>query len=619
MALCLPLRQQHGDDAHLARRVVVDGERVAVLILAAVEVRVVADAAQRLDGRQLDGRLTRLLVLEVDGSGQVPVVLVVVARSVLVALLALLVPALAAHHLVAQGVLVPVQPLHLRRLQVLRVRHHLRQRQLAEQHLLRLLRQRQHVLLHAAQQVRRRQVPQLHAARVGVRDLLRACELEAARVDGHLERLSKGGQVAELAGVDEVEERPQFAELVLQRRPREHDPVRRRKLFDGTGCEGARVADVVSLVEDDVVELDDVGVREQPNLLAHPVVRREQDGVAGVQRLQQRLPVVRPVRRGRERARRVQAHDAHLRHPLVELPHPLRHERHRAHHDHRTLQQAAPVQPRDEGRNLHRLPHPHLVAQHAARLLQVQLPQPLHSRLLVLEQRVPHRRSQPETLRPRGPRRVLPPGRTLEHYFFVGLFVAGVGGSLLAGAAGGAVVVFGRERLLRHNVAVELVQRGRRGLHRAAAAAAALPQQRIPLLLRAADVAAALPVAFQARVEDAQRAVVCAHHRTPRRRRRHDARDLGQLAAQVRTLDAVSHHCVLVHGRRRRPTAAAPNTLPFVAQREPNRIVVARAAFPTKRGGFGPHLPPRLTGLLLHGVPRDHAGRRVAAAAAAAV
>ena len=63
----------------------------------------------------------------------------------------------------------------------------------------------------------------LHAAGVGVAPLS----------DGHGELLEEDGERAELAREDEVEERPEFLEVVLQWRPGEDEAMRRGEGLDG--------------------------------------------------------------------------------------------------------------------------------------------------------------------------------------------------------------------------------------------------------------------------------------------------------------------------------------------------------------------------------------------------
>jgi hypothetical protein len=62
----------------------------------------------------------------------------------------------------------------------------------------------------------------------GGRDL-RACTIEKAP-----ELLHEDGQGPQLAGVDEVEEAPELPKIVLQRRPRQDEPVRRVQLLHGS-------------------------------------------------------------------------------------------------------------------------------------------------------------------------------------------------------------------------------------------------------------------------------------------------------------------------------------------------------------------------------------------------
>ena len=64
------------------------------------------------------------------------------------------------------------------------------------------------------------------------------------------------GAGAEHAGVQELEERPELAEVVLDRRAAERQAVPAAEQAGGLGRLAVGVLDRLRLVEDDVVELD---------------------------------------------------------------------------------------------------------------------------------------------------------------------------------------------------------------------------------------------------------------------------------------------------------------------------------------------------------------------------
>eukprot|EP00966_Prymnesium_polylepis_P210782 4880974-Prymnesium_polylepis.1 len=129
-------------------------------------------------------------------------------------------------------------------------------RQLAEEHLLRLVGQVElDVGLQPPQQVWPDQVAQDERA------LVRGLHLEVGRVgigtggDGYRKLLLEGGQCAQLAREDKVEERPELRQPVLDGRAREDDAVGRVEALADEGHLRVRVADLVALVEDHVLPL----------------------------------------------------------------------------------------------------------------------------------------------------------------------------------------------------------------------------------------------------------------------------------------------------------------------------------------------------------------------------
>ena len=215
-----------------------------------------------------------------------------------------------------------------------------------------------------------------------------------ARGDGQPELLLEGGQRAELAREDEVEERPELGELVLDGRAREDEPVARVEALADLRDGGVGVADLVALVEHDVLPLL---LQQQPRVLPHRLVRRDQHRA--------RAALARAHHAAHDRGARgrvaragavVQQLRLNLRRPPPQLAHPLAHHRRGRHHDARP-RAATVVERGPDAHHLQRLAEAHLVAHHAAGLLPVQLPQPLDAGLLVREEVLPQpaRHAQP--------------------------------------------------------------------------------------------------------------------------------------------------------------------------------------------------------------------------------
>ena len=70
-----------------------------------------------------------------------------------------------------------------------------------------------------------------------------------ALVDGHLEGLAELGLLAQVAGIEEVEDRPEIAQAVLDGRAGQGQAMRRRQLQDRARLGGLRILDVLGLVD----------------------------------------------------------------------------------------------------------------------------------------------------------------------------------------------------------------------------------------------------------------------------------------------------------------------------------------------------------------------------------
>ena len=86
----------------------------------------------------------------------------------------------------------------------------------------------------------------------------------------------EGGRGAEQAGIQELEQAPQLAEVVLDRRPAQRQPVLRADQPRGLGRRRVRVLDRLRLVEDRVLELD---VLEEQRVAPQRAVAGEDDVV----------------------------------------------------------------------------------------------------------------------------------------------------------------------------------------------------------------------------------------------------------------------------------------------------------------------------------------------------
>jgi hypothetical protein len=184
-----------------------------------------------------------------------------------------------------------------------------------------------------------------------------------------LERLVVGAQQRRLARP--VEEHPELLERVDDRRAGHENAVRRLELAARHRDLLGRVLDRVALVEHDVVPLHR---RQLLGARADHAVRRQADAAVALQAGEVALPLA--------LARAVEQHDGRLRTPDGQLALPVVEQRRRQ-HDERAIDHAGVERGAQERADLHRLAHAHVVAQNAAVLLQVQLPQPRDSGALV--------------------------------------------------------------------------------------------------------------------------------------------------------------------------------------------------------------------------------------------
>ena len=121
------------------------------------------------------------------------------------------------------------------------------------------------ITFHSTKQIWIDRVPQYGGT------LVRSCYLRARRIgvsaqrDGDRKVLHEDGQCSQSTGKDEIEQGPQFLQVVLQRRSRENDSVRGWKFFDCERNLSVRVPDLMTLVQDDVIEV----LLEQVRLVGH--------------------------------------------------------------------------------------------------------------------------------------------------------------------------------------------------------------------------------------------------------------------------------------------------------------------------------------------------------------
>ncbi|MNM56734.1 hypothetical protein D3C81_679110 [compost metagenome] len=228
----------------------------------------------------------------------------------------------------------------------------LRPRQFHLAHHLRLRRQfLGHVIFRAAQQERLDAAVQQHAAQRVVLAFDRMAELG---VEGFL--------VAQQARQQEVELRPQFAQVVFQRRAGQTQAVARAQQARALRRLAARILDVVRFVEDDQVEI----------MLAQGFLVARQQGVGG----QHQVALIDLVELLRAVLALQQQHFQAGR-ELGRLVLPVAHQTRRRNDERRMRQTARFLFHQDMRQGLHRLAETHVIGQDAR---QVMVAQELHPR-----------------------------------------------------------------------------------------------------------------------------------------------------------------------------------------------------------------------------------------------
>lgn len=186
------------------------------------------------------------------------------------------------------------------------------------------------------------------------------------RVEPLLESVAR----LEDAGQQEVEQRPQFGQLVLQRRAGKQEPVRRDvRAVEHLSEFAVVVLHAVALVDHHVLPAD---LPERRLVLYDEVVRRKQH-----------VEAARLERRRLQRAARVRAASVHHLNdggrPPVELEHPVREGRQRHDDQERTVHALLLHQVGDQSDSLNRLAETHLVGENAVQVVVVQRHEPLEA------------------------------------------------------------------------------------------------------------------------------------------------------------------------------------------------------------------------------------------------
>ena len=196
------------------------------------------------------------------------------------------------------------------------------------------------VPLEPAQHVRRDRLAQRREA-LGV----------ALVLDGLAPEAPERELVAEQAGREPVEDRPQLAQVVFDRRARQAHAVARDHARERAACLAPGVLDRLRLVEHDGREAQ-LG---EPLLVAdHDGIRRDHD--VGLRRVGPPPVPLGPV----------QDDDAELRREARELARPVAHEAWSADDERRRVEAALGLLDPEVGDRLERLAETHLVGQHAA-------------------------------------------------------------------------------------------------------------------------------------------------------------------------------------------------------------------------------------------------------------
>mmetsp|Transcript_13168 Transcript_13168/g.39245 ORF Transcript_13168/g.39245 Transcript_13168/m.39245 type:complete len:436 (+) Transcript_13168:550-1857(+) len=161
-------------------------------------------------------------------------------------------------------------------LQELDVHLVLLRREVAKQDLLLLVGQLQDVhalCFRAPENMRLRELAQRERALVRGGDDGLARAHEVAGLNGRSHFLFENRERAKQAGANEIEQRPQLLEVVLDRRARQDDPVRGAELLRGDSDSSVRRPDLLPLVED---QQHPRGLQELLLAPAHGLVRRDE-------------------------------------------------------------------------------------------------------------------------------------------------------------------------------------------------------------------------------------------------------------------------------------------------------------------------------------------------------
>ena len=198
---------------------------------------------------------------------------------------------------------------------------------------------------------------------------------------------------AEQARVEQIHDRPQLAEVVLDRRARHRDAAARAQQPQRARATRLRVLHVLRLVEEQAVPVDEL---QRLDVARRDVVRRDHD-VGRPCALDERL--------AREPIGAVVEVHVQRRREALDLVHPLARDAHRADDERRAERTGAVLLALgdDHRDRLHRLPETHVVGEHAADPEVAEQPQPAVARLLERVELVLHRRRRRQRLEARVP------------------------------------------------------------------------------------------------------------------------------------------------------------------------------------------------------------------------
>mmetsp|Transcript_8914 Transcript_8914/g.21077 ORF Transcript_8914/g.21077 Transcript_8914/m.21077 type:complete len:452 (+) Transcript_8914:1433-2788(+) len=207
---------------------------------------------------------------------------------------------------------------------------------------------------------------------------------DAVQLPGHLlgllggleERIEVIG-VCELVWQQEVEQRPQLVQVVLQRRAREQQARVGLELADHERELRVLVLDPVSLIDDKVAPVE---LLKMIFLAAHNLEARDDHVKLPWLHLLLELGIALVLASSH-------VHDAVVREPLPELSDPVGHGRLGREHHVRTRRVLELCEVPDHRDGLHRLAEPHLVGEDAADPVVVQTHQPVEPLQLILPQR----------------------------------------------------------------------------------------------------------------------------------------------------------------------------------------------------------------------------------------